>query len=65
VGEIDIDKLNVYGGSLSLGHPFGATGGRLITTCINRMVDEGQQYGIVTGCGAGALGNAILFENAN
>jgi acetyl-CoA acetyltransferase family protein len=65
VGEIDYDKLNIYGGSLSLGHPFGATGGRLITTCINRMIGEGRQYGIVTGCGAGALGNAILFENAN
>jgi acetyl-CoA acetyltransferase family protein len=65
VGEIDFDKLNIHGGSLSLGHPFGATGGRLVTTCVNRMVDEGKQYGIATGCGAGALGNAILFENAN
>ena len=65
VGEIDYEKLNRHGGSLSLGHPFGATGGRLVTTCVNRMIDEGCQYGIVTGCGAGALGNAILFENAN
>ena len=65
VGEIDFDKLNRYGGSLSLGHPFGATGGRLITTCINRMADEGQQFGVVAGCGAGALGNAIIFEAAN
>ncbi|MRR38576.1 acetyl-CoA C-acyltransferase, partial [bacterium] len=44
VGEIDMDRLNRHGGSLSLGHPFGATGGRLITTCCNRMIDEGQQY---------------------
>jgi acetyl-CoA acyltransferase len=65
VGEIDYDKLNIYGGSLSLGHPFGATGGRLITTCCNRMMDEGQQFGVVAGCGAGALGNAIIFEAAN
>ena len=65
MGEIDFDKLNKYGGSLSLGHPFGATGGRLITTCINRMADEGQQFGVVAGCGAGALGNAIIFEAAN
>lgn len=65
VGEIDYGRLNTRGGSLSLGHPFGATGGRLLTTCVNRMIDENQQYGIVTGCGAGALGNAILLENAN
>lgn len=65
VGEIDFDRLNIHGGSLSLGHPFGATGGRLVTTCVNRMIEENQQYGIATGCGAGALGNAILFENAN
>lgn len=65
VGEIDYDKLNRYGGSLSLGHPFGATGGRLITTCCNRMMDEGSQFGVVAGCGAGAQGNAIIFEAAN
>lgn len=65
VGEIDMDKLNLHGGSLSLGHPFGATGGRLVTTCVNRMIDEGSRFGVIAGCGAGALGNAILFENAN
>lgn len=65
VGEIDYDKVNRYGGSLSLGHPFGATGGRLITTCVNRMIDEDQRYGVVAGCGAGALGNAIILENAH
>jgi acetyl-CoA acetyltransferase len=64
VGEVDYDKLNRYGGSHSLGHPFGATGGRLITTCCNRMIDEGQQFGVVAGCGAGALGNAIILESA-
>lgn len=64
VGEIDYDRINRYGGSLSLGHPFGATGGRLVTTCVNRMIDEGRRYGVVAGCGAGALGNAIIFENA-
>ncbi|HPR52959.1 MAG TPA: acetyl-CoA C-acyltransferase [Deltaproteobacteria bacterium] len=65
VGEIDIDILNTFGGSLSLGHPFGATGGRLITTCCNRLIDEGKQFGIVAGCAAGAVGNTIIFENAN
>ena len=38
IGELPMDKINTLGGSLSLGHPFGATGGRLVTTASNRMV---------------------------
>jgi len=63
LGTIDMKKLNLYGGSLSIGHPFGATGARLLTTCARRMKAENQQYGIVSGCAAGAVGNAILLEN--
>mgnify|MGYP001077010342 CR=1 FL=1 len=64
VGETDMAKMNIFGGSLSLGHPFGATGGRLVTTCCNRLRDEGAQFGLIAGCGAGAIGGAILLENA-
>ncbi len=64
VGKIPVDALNVYGGSLSLGHPFGATGARLVTTCINRLQETGKRYGIVAGCAAGAIGNAIILERA-
>jgi acetyl-CoA acyltransferase len=64
IGGVDMDRLNVYGGSLSIGHPFGATGGRLIATCCNRMIDEGQRFGLVAGCAAGAVGSAIILENA-
>ncbi len=64
VGAVDMEKLNIYGGSLSLGHPFGATGGRLVATCANRLQDEGAEFGIVAGCAAGAVGNAIILENA-
>lgn len=62
--KIDMNKLNRYGGSLSIGHPFGATGGRLLTTCARRLKSENQRYGIVAGCAAGAVGSAILIENA-
>ncbi len=62
VGRIDMDRMNAWGGSLSIGHPFGATGGRLITTCCRRMQREGARYGLVTGCAAGGIGNAIVFE---
>jgi acetyl-CoA acetyltransferase family protein len=64
MGTVDRERLNTRGGSLSLGHPFGATGGRLIASCCNRMQEENAQFGLVTGCGAGAVGNAIILENA-
>jgi len=64
VGAVDLEKLNAYGGSLSIGHPFGATGGRLVTTCCNRLRETGRQFGIVAGCAAGAVGSAIVLENA-
>lgn len=62
LGEIADEKVNAWGGSLSIGHPFGATGGRLVTTCARRMLDEKARYGLVTACAAGALGHAIILE---
>jgi len=64
MGVFDREKINTRGGSLSLGHPFGATGGRLIASCCNRLQEENAQFGLVAGCGAGAVGNAIILENA-
>ena len=64
MGRIDLELLNTRGGSLSLGHPFGATGGRLIASCCNRMQEENAQFGLIAGCGAGAVGNTIILENA-
>lgn len=62
VGAIDIDKLNLWGGSLSLGHPFGATGVRLVTTAANRLIKEDKELALVTACAAGGLGHAMLVE---
>ncbi len=64
LGTIPPEKLNACGGSLSLGHPFGATGARLVTTCARRMAREGARYGVASGCAAGALGHAIVLERA-
>lgn len=55
VGAIPMDKLNNWGGSLSLGHPFGATGVRLVTMAANRLIKEGGKYGVVAACAAGGL----------
>jgi acetyl-CoA acyltransferase len=62
VGTIDPERLNAWGGSLSVGHPFGATGARLITTCCHRMQDEAARYGLVAACAAGAIGIGVLLE---
>jgi acetyl-CoA acetyltransferase family protein len=62
VGRIDMEKLNLWGGSLSLGHPFGATGARLVTTAANRLAAEGGRFALVTACAAGGHGHAMLLE---
>jgi acetyl-CoA acyltransferase len=65
LGEIPLEKMNVWGGSLSLGHPFGATGGRLLETAARRLERGGGRYAVVAGCAAGGHGSAILLENLN
>jgi acetyl-CoA acetyltransferase family protein len=62
VGEVDPDKLNAWGGSLSVGHPFGATGGRLVTNCCHRLEREQGRFGLVSACASGGLGYAIVLE---
>ena len=62
VGVIDESKLNNWGGSLSIGHPFGATGSRLLTTASNRLLKEGGRYAILAACAAGAHGHAMIIE---
>lgn len=61
VGKVDPKRVNAWGGSLALGHPFGATGARLVTTCAERMEREGASLGVVTTCAAGALGHAMVL----
>jgi acetyl-CoA acyltransferase len=62
VGFIPREKINAWGGSLSIGHPFGATGGRLLTMAANRLQKEGGKYAILAACAAGAHGTAMLIK---
>jgi len=62
IGEIDPEKINRTGGSVALGHPFGATGARIITTVCNELQLTGEQYGLVTVCAAGGIGVAMVLE---
>jgi acetyl-CoA C-acetyltransferase len=59
---IDIDKLNVHGGAIALGHPFGMTGARITTTLLNGLVDEDKAVGLETMCVGGGQGMALVLE---
>ncbi len=59
---IDRERLNVMGGSIAIGHPFGATGARLVTTLANEMRRRDARFGLVSVCAQGGLGSAIVLE---
>lgn len=61
-GSVDLDKVNPWGGSVSLGHPFGATGARLVGTAMHRLEVEEGTLALVTACAAGGQGHAMLLE---
>ena len=62
VGIPEESRINVMGGSIAIGHPFGATGGRLTTTLLNELKRRGQNLGLITVCAAGAMGFAMVVE---
>ncbi len=64
VGEVDRDRLNVMGGSISIGHPFGATGSRITVTLLNELRRRDKQFGLMTVCAAGGMGFAMVVERA-
>jgi acetyl-CoA acetyltransferase family protein len=65
VGAVPMEKFNTLGGSLSLGHPFAATGGRLVVTAANRLIREDGTFALIASCAGGAVGNAIILERLN
>jgi acetyl-CoA acyltransferase len=60
--EIDEEKINVMGGSIAIGHPFGATGGRLVTTLANEMGRRDVQFGLISVCAQGGMASAVVLE---
>jgi acetyl-CoA acyltransferase len=62
VGEVDWDTLNVMGGSIAIGHPFGATGARITTTLANEMKRRDVQFGLISVCAQGGMGFAMVLE---
>ena len=63
VGSLPEDRLNVSGGSIALGHPFGATGARVLLTLAHELRRRGERFGLATVCAAGGNGCAIVLEN--
>lgn len=59
---VDWEKLNVHGGAIALGHPFGATGARLLTTLVNALETRDQTLGLITLCVGGGQGMAMIVE---
>jgi acetyl-CoA C-acetyltransferase len=64
LGSIDRDKLNVNGGSLGAGHPFGATGGRIVANLAKTLAEHGSGRGVISVCAAGGLGVTAIMEAA-
>jgi acetyl-CoA acyltransferase len=64
IGAVDRTKLNVLGGSIAIGHPFGATGARITTTLVNELRRRNGQFGLMTVCAAGGLGFAMVVERS-
>ena len=62
---IDPDKLNIHGGAIALGHPFGMTGARIMTTLLNNLDATDGRYGLESMCVAGGMGQAMIVERLN
>jgi acetyl-CoA C-acetyltransferase len=63
--DIPLEKLNPHGGAIALGHPFGMTGARIMTTLLNGLETDGKTIGLETMCVAGGQGEAMLVERLN
>ena len=65
LGEVPEDKLNVNGGAIAIGHPFGATGSRMLTNMVNELGRRDKTLGLIAICAAGGMGGGMLVERVN
>ena len=64
IGPVDWERVNVSGSSIAIGHPWSATGGRVVTTLACEMARRDARYGLISICAAGAMAGAFLLERA-
>jgi len=62
IGKVDMDKVNIYGGSIPIGHPFGATGTRMILQALHTLHDQKKNLALISICAAGGLGLVMIVE---
>jgi acetyl-CoA acyltransferase len=62
IGDVDMDRFNVCGGSIPIGHPFGATGLRMVTTALHELNRRGGQFALLLICAGGAMGAGMVLE---
>ena len=65
VGVVPLEKINANGSSIAIGHPFAATGGRIVTSLTNQLRKTGKRYGLISICAAGGIGGVMILENVN
>jgi acetyl-CoA acyltransferase len=65
LGTVDWERTNLFGGSIAIGHPFGATGVRLVTTLAREMSRRGVEFGLISICAQGGMGFAMVLENGD
>ena len=65
IGRLELERLNVNGGAIALGHPVGVTGNRLILTALKELRRRGDQHALVSLCIGGGQGGAIILERAS
>jgi acetyl-CoA acyltransferase len=65
VGEVDLDRFNVHGGSIAIGHPFAATGARMVTTMAHELHERSLETAVLGICAAGGLGAAAVLERVD
>lgn len=63
LGKVPLEKLNPNGGSLAIGHPFAATGGRLVASASNQLRRTGKRFALISICAAGGIGGVMILEN--
>lgn len=61
--DVDPDRVNTFGGAIALGHPVGASGGRLLANLLDALDERNDRWGVQTMCESGGMANATLFEN--
>jgi acetyl-CoA C-acetyltransferase len=63
--ELDLKKVNVYGGAIAIGHPLGTSGARIVCTLLSVLEQEGGRYGVAAICNGGGGASAMVIENLN